>query len=211
MRLDAVFFDFDGVICDSVDIKTQAFAEIYREHGRFVENSVVKYHLENGGISRYEKIKHWHKEYLSIDLTEKELEELAKKFSRLVFDKVVAANYIEGVIDTLNLLFEYNVPTYIISGTPENEIREIVSIKGLRDFFIEVYGSPKSKASIVKELIDKEKYTSSKCLFIGDALSDFEVAKYNKIQFLGILHNYNNKIFPESTKVKHFVNIDEYV
>lgn len=211
MRLDAIFFDFDGVICDSVDIKTQAFAEIYREYGKIVENNVVKHHLENGGISRYEKFKHWHKEYLSIDITVKELEELAHKFSGLVFNKVLEANYIDGVIDTLNMLLKYKVPSYIVSATPENEIREIVSIKGLKYFFIEVYGSPKSKASIVKELIDKEKYTPSKCLFIGDALSDLEAAKYNKIQFLGILHNYNNKIFPESTKTKQFVNVDEYL
>ena len=211
MRLDAVFFDFDGVICDSVDIKTQAFAEIYREYGKFVEKNVVKYHLKNGGISRYEKFKYWHEEYLSIDLTEKELEELAKKFSRLVFDKVVEANYIEGVNDTLNLLSEYNVPSYIISGTPENEIKEIVVKKGLNDFFKEVHGSPKSKSTIVKNIMVKEKYNPSKCLFIGDALSDLEAADYNQIKFLGILHSYNSNIFPKKTNLKRIVDINEFL
>ena len=37
----AVFFDFDGVILDSVDVKTQAFADMYRPSGPKVDNAIV--------------------------------------------------------------------------------------------------------------------------------------------------------------------------
>ena len=32
-KWQAVFFDFDGVILDSVDVKTQAFAAMFRAYG----------------------------------------------------------------------------------------------------------------------------------------------------------------------------------
>ena len=40
-RWEAVFFDFDGVILDSVDVKTQAFADMFRQYGPEVERAVV--------------------------------------------------------------------------------------------------------------------------------------------------------------------------
>ena len=50
-------FDFDGVIVDSVDIKTEAFGEIYSNYGSSITEKVKNYHIENGGLSRYEKIR----------------------------------------------------------------------------------------------------------------------------------------------------------
>lgn len=34
MKFDAIVFDFDGVLVESVDVKTQAFATLYSEYGR---------------------------------------------------------------------------------------------------------------------------------------------------------------------------------
>jgi beta-phosphoglucomutase-like phosphatase (HAD superfamily) len=33
MRYQAIFFDFDGVILDSVHVKTEAFAAMFRKYG----------------------------------------------------------------------------------------------------------------------------------------------------------------------------------
>ena len=64
-----IFFDFDGVILDSVDCKTQAFEAMYAQHGQEIADQVKKHHLENGGVSRFEKFKHWHKKHLGIEIT----------------------------------------------------------------------------------------------------------------------------------------------
>jgi len=58
MNWQAVFFDFDGVILDSVDVKTDAFVAIFRGYGPKIREDVVKYHHENGGVSRMEKFKY---------------------------------------------------------------------------------------------------------------------------------------------------------
>ncbi len=37
----AVFFDFDGVIVESEEIKSRAFVALYREHGSSVVDAIV--------------------------------------------------------------------------------------------------------------------------------------------------------------------------
>ena len=61
-------FDFDGVIAESVNVKTEAFSILYQPYGKDVVKKVVKHHLTNGGVSRFEKFKIYHKEFLNIEL-----------------------------------------------------------------------------------------------------------------------------------------------
>ena len=56
-RFDALILDFDGVVLQSVDVKTRAFTELYAEHGPEVVAKVVAHHLVHGGVSRYEKFR----------------------------------------------------------------------------------------------------------------------------------------------------------
>ena len=56
----AVFFDFDGVIADSNAVKARAFAALFAPFGPTVQEAVVRYHLDNGGMPRLEKIRHCH-------------------------------------------------------------------------------------------------------------------------------------------------------
>ena len=45
-KIKSIVFDFDGVIKESVDIKTKAFAKLYSKFGEKVLNNVLKHHLE---------------------------------------------------------------------------------------------------------------------------------------------------------------------
>ena len=53
--IQAVVFDFDGVILESADCKTDAFVELYEPHGPDVVAKVRAHHLANLGISRFKK------------------------------------------------------------------------------------------------------------------------------------------------------------
>ena len=35
--IESIFFDFDGVIADSVNVKTEAFAKMYESYGKEVK------------------------------------------------------------------------------------------------------------------------------------------------------------------------------
>ena len=45
---EALIFDFDGVILESVETKTRAFAELYKDKGPDVVDKVVRHHLAHG-------------------------------------------------------------------------------------------------------------------------------------------------------------------
>ena len=59
--LKGIIFDFDGVVAESVQVKTDAFAYLYASHGKKIVSKVTEHHELNGGMSRFEKIKYYHK------------------------------------------------------------------------------------------------------------------------------------------------------
>ena len=53
-----LIFDFDGVIIDTASIKTEAFYKLFRKYGSNIAKKAKNYHLENEGISRFEKFEY---------------------------------------------------------------------------------------------------------------------------------------------------------
>ncbi|WP_045213309.1 HAD family hydrolase [Desulfonatronovibrio magnus] len=209
MRYQAVFFDFDGVILDSVHVKTKAFAAMFRQYGPKVERQVVDFHLANGGMSRFKKFEHYYRNILNMDISQKELDLLGNKFSELALQGVIESPFIPGAIETLKSLNSDQTPCFIASGTPDDEIKYIVQHKNLTTYFLEVHGSPKEKSAIVSEMIVKHNLASNNCLFIGDAMSDYCAAQETGLNFLGIVKEQTTSPFPEDTWVKKEVTLND--
>ncbi len=187
MSWEAVFFDFDGVVVDSVPIKTEAFKELFRSFGPEIETAVEQYHLRHGGVSRIEKFRYFYKNLLHRPIDSTELNLLNEKFSQLVFTKVVQAPYIPGAMESFQFLQTERIPAFIVSGTPQIEIQEIVKRRGLESFFSGVFGSPPEKTKLVKNILESKKFLPEKCLLVGDSTTDFEAARLNGMKFLGIV------------------------
>jgi HAD superfamily hydrolase (TIGR01549 family) len=182
MKIKYIFFDFDGVLAESVNIKTEAFRQLYLTYGKEFAQRVVDYHQANGGVSRFEKIKIFNGEWLGEALTEEKIQSLADKFSDLVIDGVINAPEVRGAADFLNSANEYE--KYIITGTPTVEIIPILKQRKMFHFFEAVYGSPENKDFWVKEILNTKNISPNQCVFIGDALSDYNAALSNDITFV---------------------------
>jgi len=207
MNWQAVFWDFDGVILDSVHVKTRAFAQLFRHYGPEVEKAVVDYHLAHGGVSRFDKFRHYYQNILHLPITEHQLDELGQAFSKLALEKVIASPFIPGALDSLTILKTESVPSYIVSGTPEEEIRHIVDVKGLAHFFQEVHGAPRKKPEILSDILRRKEYHPDHCLFLGDAMSDYQAAQKTGVCFLGIVPDDCQSPFPSGTPVANHVRI----
>lgn len=204
----AVFFDFDGVVLDSVHVKTKAFAQMFRQFGSEIERQVVAYHLEYGGISRFEKFKYFYNTLLGVSISEEQLHKLGEEFSDLVLNEILASPYISGSLETLTMLRQNNVPAFVVSGTPDDEIKFIVKQRCLDVFFREVHGSPRQKDSIVLDVIGRYGYDRLKCLFIGDAMSDYKAAQRVGVNFLGIVTEAGPGPFPPGTDISNCVRCE---
>lgn len=206
MKWQAVFFDFDGVILDSVNVKTKAFEKMFEPYGPEVQKKVVQYHLENGGVSRFDKFRYYYENILKSSIEELEIQKLSQEFSDLVVNEVIDSNFIEGAYETLEKLAQASIPAYVVSGTPHDEINLIVKRKKLDHFFIEVHGSPRKKWEISQDLLDRKGYDPLNCIFIGDSFSDYQAAQKTGMQFLGIVPEGSSSPFPKDTKVSDKVS-----
>lgn len=191
--IKAIIFDFDGVIVESVDIKTNAFGKIFEHEGVDVAKKVVEYHLKNTGISRYEKFRYIYKEILKRPLNDKEFQILCSKFASLVVDGVIMAPYVKGAIEFLkSYASEYKC--FVVSATPLEELEDILRKRDIDQFFQAVYGAPVNKSEAVKKTLLKKAIESHETVYVGDAMSDFFAAKENLVTFIARINN-NESIF----------------
>ncbi|MAZ26831.1 MAG: hypothetical protein CL868_07100 [Cytophagaceae bacterium] len=177
-----IFFDFDGVILESVKAKTNAFIEMYRPYGNTIMNKVLQHHIENGGISRFEKFKYYEEVFLGKQCSRERIDELAKEFSLKVKDQVISSKAVEGVIEFLEN-YHKKLDFWIITGTPTDEILEITKARNLQGYFKGIYGSPKNKKHWTEYIIDLHGLDRSSTLFLGDATTDYEAAKHSGLHF----------------------------
>ena len=126
-----IIFDFDGVITDSVNIKKDAFAELYSKYGKKIQDKVIQHHLQHGGVSRFDKIKYYHNEFLEKKINNDELKLLCDNFSELDINKVIDAPEITGVVKFISEMKKKNKSLFINTGTPTYEIKIILEKKNL--------------------------------------------------------------------------------
>ena len=205
-----IFWDFDGVIKDSVPVKTEAFRKMFSPFGTDVADKVVAHHLENGGVSRFKKIPYYFKTYIGKNINQEELNNYSNDFSKLVVDEVVNSPWIPGVEDFLRNN-EYNQEFILVTGTPQGEIEIILKKLNLTELFISIHGAPKEKTDMVADNIKKYGYKLSDCILIGDSPTDFKAAYQNNINFIfrgkkNLLDKLNSGCF-----INEFIQVINYV
>jgi len=202
--LDAIIFDFDGVLVESVDVKTRAFVTLYAEHGEDVMTQVKDYHLRHGGKSRFDKFRHFQTEILGKPpLDDREVSELAASFSELVVDQIVAAPMVNGAQEFLDSCRK-DMSLFVVSGTPTSELDEILKQRHLREYFIAIWGSPGTKSQHISELLREHEICANRCVMIGDSMTDYSSAVFNSVKFLGRVAGDINS--PFSDDVETFVD-----
>lgn len=177
-----VFFDFDGVLAESVNIKTEAFRQMYLPFGKDIAFKVVKHHLENSGMSRFEKFKIY-QDWLGLESDAFKINELSSRFSDLVFNGVIDAPEVKGTNTFLEKYFK-KYSCLIISGTPTEEIKEIIVKRKMKKYFWGIYGSPEKKYVLTEYVIKKMNLTKSETVFVGDATTDHDAAIKSGIKFI---------------------------
>lgn len=179
-------FDFDGVILDSVGIKTDAFAALYATFGADVVTKVVAHHEKNGGVSRFKKFRHYHWKFLDKHLSNAEIEALNNEFSDLVLDKILTAKEIKGVFAFIEDKISSGKLCVINSATPEDELISIMNQRNFTKYFQSILGSPLTKLENLEKIKAQFKCEYSDMVFFGDAVSDFKAAHKAGVDFVGL-------------------------
>jgi phosphoglycolate phosphatase len=205
---DAVIFDFDGVIVQSVDIKAQAFADVYRNEDPAALPIIMEYQHRHGGVSRRKKFEYFERELFGRVPTPETVEKLSRQFTEIVHDAVVACPFVDGALQALERLHSL-VPLYLVSGTPEDELLAILFARQLDKFFKIVRGGPMTKIEAFQAVIDGASLTANRAVSVGDSLTEFEVALELGLRFVAIVPPNETSKFPAA--IEHLPNLVDLV
>jgi HAD superfamily hydrolase (TIGR01549 family) len=188
-----IFWDFDGVIMDSMPVRNRGFELVLKEFPNEQVELLMQFHLKNGGLSRYVKFRHFFEEIRGGNITEEEIKEWAQKFSEIMREELVQPAFLIG--DSLNFIKEnykkFNM--HIVSGSDGEELRYLCEKLEISRYFISIHGSPVPKKELVHSLLIKHEYKGDDTILIGDSINDYEAAEINDIDFCG----YNNEQLKE--------------
>ena len=184
-----IFWDFDGVILDSMKIKGDGF-ELFQNFNAKDVKVLENYHYQNGGISRFDKIKYFYKQVLEKDISKKEIIKIADKFSNIIESKLLDKNNL--IQDSLEFIKDNfsNYDFHIISSSEDKELNKLCKKFQIDRYFKSIKGSPITKDVLVKSTIEMFSYNKKEILLIGDSINDYEAAKKNNVKFRG----YNNTL-----------------
>lgn len=177
-----IFWDFDGVIKESINIKSLAFENLFQSFGEEVVARVAAHHVQNGGMSRFEKMPVY-LEWAGEVATENKVAQYCQKFSDMVMQDVVNSSWVPGVREYI--LDNYRNHKYIlVTATPHDEIIEITKLIKIFHCFSSIHGSPRSKSSAIKKELIEHCCSPSEALMIGDAKVDYDAALSNQVKFI---------------------------
>ena len=181
----AVVFDFDGVLLESSGIKTWAFGELYKKYGKEVQDKVLKYQIDNGGVNRADKFRYFHEVILNLEISSNEINSLSNKFRELIIEKLKLAPLALFSPEVLSMLKKKEFLLYCVSASPVTELAEILEYKNLRNYFIKIYGGGASKEENFELLSLEEKLDFSDMVYVGDSEIDLISSKSKNIDFVG--------------------------
>lgn len=181
-EFQAIFLDFDGVIKDSVEIKSNAFEQLFLPFGDIVANRVRMHHEDHTGMSRFDKLPIY-LQWAGLPISTSLMDEFSNNFSLLVKRNVINSPWVDGLLNFLNYPHDGQL-FFLVTATPQLEIEEILFELDIYDHFEQIIGSPTVKGESIKMLLDKYKVDIKRAVMVGDSKSDYEAAILNNIQFV---------------------------
>ena len=203
--LQAVFFDVDGVLIDSVDIKGDCFVRVFSD---FPDKSVQirDWHERNGGVNREGKIRSITKEVMGKYVSDAEIAKRVKEYESLVVNRVTLAPEIPGAGLAL-IRLKGKIPLFATSATPQDELKRILTARGDEHFFSEIFGWPMTKKAAITSVLEKYSLNPLESVLIGDSIQDFEAARAAGVRFILVTGQSNHQICDADASIKDLTKL----
>jgi phosphoglycolate phosphatase-like HAD superfamily hydrolase len=179
-----IFYDFDGVIMDSMHLKLESYSYALEDYS-FSRDELHEIQLRLAGLSRYEVMKTMVHELTGIAPAPNDLKKMGERFAVRDDELIPQMKHVPGSLDFIKATFR-TVYSAVISGTPQRALEATLDMHNLKPFFSSINGSPEAKAHIANRLLSENGLDPSEAIFIGDGKTDQEASEECRIRFIGL-------------------------
>jgi len=179
-----VFLDCDGVIFDSNGFKLDALRHALAGFPAPALRDMEAYWTENGGVSRYEKLGYFFAEILQTSEIAEHVAAAARRFTEFSRRAYSGCSPVPEALLFARLTGAERC--FVVSGTDQEELRDVFAAKQLSQAFAQICGSPTSKLAHVTRILEEHRCPGERALFIGDGGGDFAVARRLRVPFVYI-------------------------
>jgi phosphoglycolate phosphatase-like HAD superfamily hydrolase len=179
-----VLLDCDGVLLDSNRLKTAAFDAVLRDYPRPAVSGFLDFQVTAFGLSRYRLMDMFFAHYLKRPPLSGEKEDLLAGFSSYCIAGYRDCGFTDGALDALEAIRAAGLPMFVVSGSDERELKDVLAGKTVIQYFDAVYGSPASKDENIGKVGNQLAGRNLSMVFVGDARADFEASRICGCEFL---------------------------
>ena len=204
-NIKAVVLDLDGVILKSNEIKAEAFRVLFKDYPTYGD-AIVRLHYQRGGMGRHEKLNTIITTILGEPSDSERLIRLSDQYKEIIKEQMLDCEFADGALDFIKNASSY-YELFIASGTPEEELQDLICNRGLNHFFSGVFGSPRGKGEILRDILAMKNLLPGHVVFIGDSIDDYMGAQHSGVKFIGIANNPNqNSLYKMAESIKLLVS-----
>ena len=190
-RIDAVVFDLDGTLIDSMPGIENALRTAFQSAKRTMPEVDLR-RIIGPPIAVIAR-------RVEPTLSDKEVEIIERSY-RASYDRVGWRDSLAypDVADTLALFHRCGIRLFIVTNKPIAPTSNILAHLGLRDFFLEVLTRDSrvphyaNKADMLADLLNRQHLVPGATLMIGDTGEDQEAAHTNGLEFLHVTYGYGS-------------------
>ena len=146
MAIKCVIFDFDGTIKQSVAIKHEAYYSAIEgiESGAEIFSEIIREFPE---MTRYSSCDLFANGLGCLGLRHPTVT-LAERYTKACEDAIAACPAVPGAYEFIDWLRARDVDCFVVSGTPQQAMRDTIVRIGLIGHFVNVFGSPTKTRSL---------------------------------------------------------------
>jgi phosphoglycolate phosphatase len=187
MMIGAVAFDFDGTLVRSNRIKRQAFYDAVAD---IPAAAAVLDALHEEGFSG-DRYALFHEVCRRLDPVSLPGEReravlLAKRYGELCRESIARCDEVPGAGAALEALRRQDIPLYLVSATPQIDLRPIVRDRGLEATFSAVFGRPVGKQAHLRAILKESGLSPESLVMVGDGRDDQSAAAAVRCHFIAV-------------------------